>query len=74
MSEEDFQELFSFSFEAEVSRELTRRLLERKAVWDDVFIATLEERAYELRPDLAVWQLLVDGQGELQEHRFSLVQ
>ena len=42
--------------------------------WDDEFRARLEALAYELRPDLAVWEVVVDEQGELTERRVPLLE
>lgn len=48
-------------------------LIERRSVWDDEFVRRLEEYAYELRPDLASWELTVGDDGQLEERRLPLL-
>ena len=48
-------------------------LIRHRDAWDAEFTRRVNDLAYELRPDLAVWEIVVDEQGQLHEYLLPLV-
>ncbi|UCH26616.1 MAG: hypothetical protein JSV66_02915 [Trueperaceae bacterium] len=67
------QELLSYALGAQVPRGFAHHLLRRRERWDAEFERRLDELAYEFRPDLAVWELIVNDEGVLIERRIPLL-
>jgi hypothetical protein len=68
----DLREVLSYALGGSAPERFVERLVKRRGEWDSEFEARLEALAYELRPDLAVWELGVDAQGQLKERRVPL--
>jgi hypothetical protein len=68
----DLQEVLSYALAAEVPDGFVRHLVNHQHCWDDAFTQRLDELAYELRPDLAVWEITWEG-GQLCERRLPIV-
>lgn len=49
-------------------------LIRRRALWDEVFRHKLDDFAYELWPERAVWELHVDEEGRLEERRLPMLE
>ena len=72
MNRSDFKEVLSYALCGAAPERFVERLT--SCEWDDEFRARLEALAYELRPDLAVWEVAVDEQGKLLERRVPLLE
>lgn len=72
MNRSDLKEVLSYALCGAATERFVERLTSRE--WDDEFRARLEALAYEFRPDLAVWEVGVDEQGELIERRVPLLE
>ena len=73
MTRSDLREVLSYALGGEAPERFIERLVSRRE-WDSEFAARLEALAYELRPDLAVWEVEVDEQGRLRERRVPLLE
>lgn len=73
MTKVDLLEVLDFTLGGSAPPRFLAHLLERRECWDEEFRRRLEERAYELRPELAVWELSVDSAGRLLEARQPLL-
>jgi len=69
----ELREVLSYALGGSAPERFVERLVARRD-WDDEFRARLEALAYELRPDLAVWEVDVGEQGQLTEHRVPLLE
>lgn len=69
----DLRELLSYALSARVPEGFARRLLDQRQCWDPEFERRLNDLAYELRPDLAVWELTVGEDGCLKERLLPLL-
>ena len=69
----DLREVLSYALGGSAPERFVERLVAQRE-WDSEFAARLEALAYELRPDLAVWEVLVDEQGQLSERRVPLLE
>ncbi len=74
MTRSDLREVLSYALGGSAPERFVERLVTRKGEWDSEFKARLEALAYELRPELAVWELAVDAQGQLKERRVPLLE
>lgn len=74
MTRRELQEVLSYALGGTAPERFVERLVTRRNVWDSEFAARLEALAYELRPDLAVWELEVDERGQLREKRVPLLE
>lgn len=68
------QELLAHALSAEVPDSFLKHLVKHRKNWDDTFKQRIDELAYEIRPDLAVWELYVSKKGELREQRLPLIE
>lgn len=73
MTRAELKEVLSYALGGSAPERFVERLVTRRDTWDDEFTARLEALAYELRPDLAVWELEVDAWGYLREKRVPLL-
>ena len=73
MSRRDLLEVLDFTLGGAAPPRFLEHLIKHQDLWDAEFWRRLELRAYELRPDLAVWELSVDDTGKLREERLPLV-
>ncbi len=73
MNRSDLREVLSYALCGAAPECFVERLVSRRE-WDGEFKARLEALAYELRPDLAVWEVEVDTQGRLRERRVPLLE
>ena len=73
MTKRDLLEVLDFTLGGSAPPRFLEHLVEHKHLWDEEFRRKLEQRAYELRPELAVWELSVDEAGNLRESRQPLV-
>ena len=73
MTRSDLKEVLSYALGGSAPEQFVERLVTRRE-WDSEFEARLEALAYELRPDLAVWEVGVDAQGQLKERRVPLLE
>jgi len=69
-----FQDLLSHALSADVPDSFLKHLVKHRANWDDTFTRHLDELAYEIRPDLATWEITINQQGKLSEQRMPLVE
>ena len=69
----DLKEVLSYALCGAAPERFVERLVSRRE-WDGEFRARLEALAYEFRPDLAVWEIAVNKQGELIERRVPLLE
>jgi hypothetical protein len=69
----DLQEVLSYALAAEVPDGFVRHLVNHQHDWDEAFTKRLEELAYELRPDLAVWEITCE-ENQLRERRLPIVE
>lgn len=74
MTRHELQEVLSYALGGSAPDRFVERLVTRRDAWDSEFATRLEALAYELRPDLAVWELDVDDQGQLEERRVPLLE
>ncbi len=74
MTRSDLKEVLAYALGGSAPERFVERLVTRKSEWDSEFAARLEALAYELRPDLAVWEVEVDTQGRLRERRVPLLE
>lgn len=65
----ELRDLLTYALGAEVPQGFLEHLLRCQDRWDDEFRRRLEELAYEFRPDLAVWEIVVASDGQLRETR-----
>ncbi len=73
MTKGELLEVLDFTLGGSAPPRFLEHLLEHRHLWDAEFWRQLELRAYELRPELAVWELSVDDAGRLREVRQPLV-
>ena len=73
MTRSDLREVLSYALGGSAPKRFVERLVSQHT-WDSEFAARLEALAYELRPDLAVWEVEVDEQGQMQERRVPLLE
>ncbi len=73
MTRSDLREVLSYALGGSAPERFVERLVAQRE-WDSEFAARLEALAYELRPDLAVWEVEVDEQGQLFERRVPLLE
>lgn len=73
MTRSDLREVLSYALGGSAPERFVERLVSQRE-WDSEFEARLEALAYELRPDLAVWEVEADEQGELRERRVPLLE
>ena len=73
MTRSDLREVLSYALGGTAPERFVERLVTRRE-WDSEFAARLEALAYELRPDLAVWEVEIDEQGQLSERRVPLLE
>lgn len=66
-------DLLAYTFGCDVPAGFVTRLAQRRHAWDEVFRRRLEDMACELRPDLIVWEIIVDSAGTLHETRLGPV-
>ena len=74
MTRSDLKEVLAYALGGAAPERFLERLVTHKADWDEEFAERLEALAYELRPDLAQWELKVDEQGRLRERRLPLLE
>ncbi len=73
MTRSDLREVLSYALGGSAPERFVERLVSQHK-WDSEFATRLEALAYELRPDLAVWEVEVDEQGQLSERRVPLLE
>lgn len=69
----DLKEVLTYALGGSVPERFLERLIAYRDAWDEELERHLEELAYELRPDLAVWEVAVDDEGSLYERRAPLL-
>ena len=69
----DVKDVLCYALGGDVPEKFLDRLIENNANWDNEFKDKLDEYAYEFRPELAIWELDVDRQGQLEEKRLPLI-
>lgn len=74
MTRSDLKEVLAYALGGSAPERFLDRLVMHKADWDTEFAERLEALAYELRPDLAEWELTVDDRGRLGERRLPLLE
>ncbi len=65
--------MLSYALGGSAPERFVERLVSQRN-WDGEFAERLEALAYELRPDLAVWEIEVDERGQLRERRVPLLE
>lgn len=73
MTRSELKEVLTYALGGSAPERFVERLVTRRLEWDSEFVARLEALAYEFRPDLAVWELDTDAQGNLTERRVPLL-
>lgn len=74
MTRSELQEVLTYALGGSAPERFVERLVNHQDSWDEEFAARLEALAYELRPDLAQWELVVDEHGRLSERRLPLLE
>lgn len=64
-------ELMEYALDARIPDVFVERLLRNRYRWDQEFSRWLDELAYEFRPDLAIWYVSVDSEGQLIQQRLA---
>jgi hypothetical protein len=67
------EDVLCYALGAPIPRAFALRLRERRRAWDPEFRQRLDALAYELRPDLAVWEIEAAPDGRLAEHRLPML-
>ncbi len=69
----DLREVLAYALGGNVPEGFLNHLIQHRDAWDVTFVARLNDLAYELRPDLAVWEIVTDDVGRLYEYLLPLV-
>jgi hypothetical protein len=73
VTEADLKEVLTYALGGSAPERFLDHLIARCDLWDGEFWRQLEAFAYELRPELAVWELEVSAGGQLRERRVPLL-
>ena len=68
------QEILSHALGGNVPQSFLEHLVKNRDAWDETFTSKIDDLAYELRPDLAMWEIQVDKQGQFIEKRLPLIE
>lgn len=69
----DLKEVLAYALGGNVPDPFLEHLIRHQGAWDAEFTRRLNDLAYELRPDLAVWEIVVDEQNQLREYLLPLI-
>lgn len=69
----DIKDVLCYALGGDVPEKFLDHLVEKNASWDEEFKGKLDEYAYEFCPELAIWELDIDRQGQLEEKRLPLI-
>lgn len=69
----DLKEVLAYALGGNVPEGFLEHLIRYQHAWDAEFTRRMNDLAYELRPDLAVWEIVVDEEGQLREYLLPLV-
>ena len=69
----DLREVLAYALGGNVPEGFLNHLIRHRDAWDVTFVERLNDLAYELRPDLAVWEIVADDYGRLYEYLLPLV-
>ncbi|ADI13825.1 hypothetical protein [Truepera radiovictrix] len=73
MTDADLKEVLTYALGGSAPERFLDHLIAHRDAWDGEFWQRLEAFAYELRPELAVWELEVSACGQLRERRVPLL-
>ena len=68
------KELLSHALGGNVPQSFLEHLVKHRDGWDETFTSKIDELAYELRPDLATWEINIDKKGRFTEKRLPLIE
>ena len=69
----DLKDILNHVLGGNVPQRFLDHLIAHRADWDHTFEQKIDEFAYEIMPDLAVWELAVNSDGQLSERRISFL-
>ena len=69
----ELKEVLAYALGGNVPEGFLEHLIRHRSAWDAEFTRRLNDLAYELRPDLAVWEIVADEHGYLHEFLIPLV-
>ena len=67
------KEILAYALGGNVPDSFLEHLIRHREAWDAEFVRRLNDLAYELRPDLAVWEIAADEEGRLYEYLLPLI-
>ena len=73
MTTVDLKDAITYALGGDVPETFLDHLVKHSHLWDNKFIDRLDECAYELCPELAIWEIKVTEENKLIEKRLPLV-
>ena len=73
MARVDLKDAITYALGGDVPESFLDHLVKHSHLWDSEFIRRLDEYAYELYPELAVWEVEVTKENKLMERRLPLL-
>lgn len=73
MTDAELKEVLEYALGGFAPRGFLEHIIKHRHAWDAEFRRRIDAYAFELRPDLAVWELEVDDRGRLTEQRLPLL-
>ncbi len=73
MARVDLKDAITYALGGDVPESFLDHLVKHSHLWDSEFIRRLDEYAYELYPELAVWEVEVNQENKLMERRLPLL-
>ncbi len=73
MARVDLKDAITYALGGDVPESFLDHLVKHSYLWDDEFINRLDECAYELCPELAVWEIELTQDNKLIEKRLPLI-
>lgn len=70
----DIKDALNYALGGDVPESFLEHLIQHIHLWDSEFMRRLDEYAYELYPELAIWELEVTSENELVEKRLPYTQ
>lgn len=70
----DLKEVLAYALGGNVPEGFLEHLIRHRGAWDVEFTRRLNDLAYELRPDLAVWEIVVDEDNQLREYLLPIIE
>ncbi len=73
MLQVDLKDAITYALGGDVPESFLEHLVRHSYLWDNEFILRLDECAYELCPELAIWEIEVSPENQLYEKRLPLI-